>query len=175
MKINFFEVLFCCLLFAFAGKATGQEGFKISTGIGVPELLNLGLHIQLKNTQVSFLAGSFPWYEEENFGVSGNFYYHFGGTSKFTPTKPWYGKMGLSYLHLEDEWERNSDLVLAPRIGREINLSPKFGIAIEAGLMVLLISDEKVKKERPHSFWDLELDFSGDVLPSAGLYLFYRF
>ncbi len=174
MKKAFLGFLLGCLVF-FSSEEMNSQDVNVSAGIGLPELLNLGLRLQFEQTQVGIAVGTASWYEENEFSISGDFYYHFGGTSEFTTLRPWFVKTGLTYLQAEDEWDRETLLILVPRLGREFNISTKFGVALEAGFMVLLMDEKKVLKERPDSFWNFELDFSGDVLPSAGLNLFYRF
>lgn len=147
----------------------------MSAGLGLPELLNVGMRLQFEQTQLGVTVGTAPWIEEDEFSISGDFYYHFGGSSKFTTLKPWFVKTGLTFIQAEDEWERETLLILVPRIGREFNISSKFGIALEAGFMALLMDEKTVLRERPDSYWNFELDFTGDVVPSAGLNFFYRF
>jgi hypothetical protein len=174
MKKIFVAILAGCLIFFSSEEMTAQD-VKMTAGIGLPELMNLGLRLQFEQTELGISVGTAGWIEDEEFSISGDFYYHFGGSSKFTTIRPWFLKTGLTFIQAEDEWDRETLLILVPRIGREFNISPKFGIALEAGIMALLLEEKKVLKERPDSYWNLELDFSGDVVPSAGLNLFYRF
>ena len=143
MKKAFFGILVFVFVFFSPEKTTAQD-VNMSAGIGLPELLNLGLRFQFDQTQVGISAGTAPWIDEEEFSISGDFYYHFGGSSEFTTLRPWFIKTGLTFIQAEDEWERETLLILVPRLGREFNISRKFGIALEVGFMVLLIDEEKV-------------------------------
>jgi hypothetical protein len=49
----------------------------------------------------------------------------------------------------ENEWQQNTLVFLVARPGREFDISPSFGIAVDVGIMVLVSEQEKVKKERP--------------------------
>ena len=65
-------------------------------------------------------------------------------------------------------------LVLVPRLGREFNISDRFGVALEAGLMILLVDSNREKQKLPDSYsTDLDLIGSEILLPSAGFKLYY--
>lgn len=153
--------------------ARAQEGFKVTAGMGLPELLNLGVRIQFEQTEVGLAVGTYPWEEEQNFALSANFYYHFGGSSELTTLKPWFFNAGATYMQYEDQYERQTTFFLVPRIGREFNITSKFGVALEVGALFLLVEEEKIKKERPNSWFEFDIDL-GNVLPSAGVNIFYR-
>lgn len=173
MKNCFFGILIS-LVILLPGRA-GAQDVNLSAGIGLPELINLGLRIQFDQSEFGISVGTFPEPDEDILTLTGNFYYHFGGSSEFTGLRPWFVKTGLTYAFSENEWERTTYLFLDPRVGREFNISPKFAVALEAGFIVILFEDEFEKKQRPDSFWNLEFDFSGAILPSAGINLIYRF
>jgi hypothetical protein len=103
---------------------------------------------------------------------SGDVRYYFGGLSKLSDRPPWYGKIGLNYLRDETESFIDKYLYLNTRVGREFNISGKFGIEIEAGA-IFELSHERIRKQPSISWWNL--DFSAPVLPSVQLGLFYKF
>jgi hypothetical protein len=165
---------FLLFVFLLPGKTVAQN-VKVTAGMGIPELLNLGLSAQFKQSQLGFAVGTYPEPDEDIFTLTGNYSYHFGGISQYTTLRPWFGKVGLTYLSDETEWERQTLFMLVPKLGREFNLSPKFGIALEAGIALVLSDKETVKKEQERGWFDFDLDFTGSVFPSAGVNLFYRF
>ncbi|GAB2766125.1 hypothetical protein [Salinimicrobium soli] len=173
MKNLFFGTLLL-LAFFFPAKS-GAQDFNVTAGMGLPELINVGLRVQFGQKQLGVAVGTYPGTSEDNFALSGDFYYHFGGSSEYTSLRPWFLKTGVTYLLAENEWERQTSFLLVPRVGREFNISPKFGIAVEGGLLVILSDKETVKKEREPSFFDFDLDFTGFILPAAGVNFFYRF
>lgn len=176
MKYCIFRgLLLGVMLLLFVNRAGAQEGVNVTAGLGLPELFNLGLRMQLNQSQLGIAVGTDLFGEDDNIALSGDFYYHFGGNSEYTTLRPWFIKSGLTYLRSENEWKRNTMLFLVPRVGREFNLSSKFGIALEAGILFILYDHEKVLKENPDSWFDFDLDFAGVVLPSAGLNFYYRF
>lgn len=176
MKNGFFAPLAFCLLFFYCGiSCRAQERLSVAGGVGTPEMINIGLRAQFDQVQLGFNLGTNPVYKNDNFSASGDFYYHFGGSSDLTDLRPWYAKTGLTYMNSEGEWEKRMNLVLVPRLGREINISEEFGIALEAGFLVMLIDRNTAKKERTDSVsGDLDLIGAEVIAPSAGLKIFYR-
>lgn len=175
MKNCIFGALLFSVFILSSGKVRAQEGVNVTAGLGLPELLNLGLRLQFSQTQLGVAVGVDPWSEDESLAISGDFYYHFGGKSEYTTLRPWFGKIGLTHLRSENEWYRNTALALVPRVGREFNISSNFGIALEAGIFILLYDHEKTLKPNPDSWFDLDLDFSGIPLPTGGVNFYYRF
>lgn len=175
LKKELFVVLAFSLIFLSSGSWLRAQEFNLTGGFGTPEMLNVGGRVQVDQVQYGLNVGTNLGYKNDNFNVSGDFYYHFGGRSSLTDLQPWYVKTGLTYLWNEGEWEKRTNLLLVPRLGREINISEEFGVALEAGLMVLLVDRNQTKKERtPSVSGDLDLIGSGFIMPSAGLKVFYR-
>src|SRR5688572_987480 len=139
----------CCIKQSF-----GQEKVNISVGLGLPELLNMSVRYQLKQTQLGVGLGFIPKPkgEESIISVSADVYYHFAGLSKLSNRRPWYGRIGLDYLKEEDEFSIEQYVYLNLRFGRDYNLSKKFGIQIDAGFIYQLY-DETIRKVPP-SGWD---------------------
>ena len=127
---NIFKPLSCFLLittffFSSGGQIFGQGKVSLSTGFGLPEALNISLRYQIMNQ--SKIGVSVGWWQNE-ISFSGDYYYHFNGSSKFSDMHPWYGRFGLSHVL---DWWTGTYL----RVGRDFNLSKSFGINIDAGLM----------------------------------------
>jgi|SRR5665647_140065 len=107
----------------------GQEKVFVSTGLGLPELLNVGIKYQIsEQSKIGLSAGWWPSYSGTNISFSGDYYYHFGGSSEFSELRPWYGRVGLNWI---PNWWVDSYL----RIGRDIYVSRSLGISLDAGLM----------------------------------------
>ena len=159
-KVKFFCHILIFITFAFinANQSFGQKKMIISAGIGFPELLNIGIRYQiLDQAKIGLSIGWWPpssssgimsWGNLTSF--SGDFYYHFGGSSTFSDMRPWYGRIGLNYI---TSYYLNSYL----RIGRDFILDKNFGISIDAGLGFVLNDNE---------IWGI---------PTLGLCGFYRF
>ena len=136
----------------------------------MPEGINAGLHFQIKQAQIRIGFGIMPLKDESFISVSGDFYYHFAGFSELSSRRPWYGRIGLDYLHDETKYVIDKSLYLNLRIGRDFNISEKIGIGIDAGTMFRLFHEE-IDKE-PSSALSINIDFP--VLPSFGICFFYR-
>ncbi|MCG6912362.1 hypothetical protein LJE86_00440 [bacterium BMS3Abin03] len=159
----------CLLIFIPFNQLPGQEKVNLSAGLGLPELLNLGIRYQLEQTQLGLSVGSFPS-EDKLFCISGAVYYHFAGTSELSNRRLWYGRFGLTYLHDETDAVIDKYLYLDLRVGRDINFSVKVGMEIDAGIIFQLSKEETRKK--PSGWFNLDLDFP--LLPALGVCVFYR-
>lgn len=170
------NIIFGLILLLCATVCSAQQEYNVTAGGGTPEMLNLGLRMRIAQQQYGLSIGTNPSYKNNNFTASADFYYHFGGRSGHTDLFPWYVKSGLTYMSSEGEWEKRMNLLLVPRLGREFNVTPQFGVALEAGIMVMLIDSNKAKKERTAAVsGDLDLIGSAFLMPSAGFKIFYRF
>ena len=176
MKNSFLTSLVFGFVFILSTNTSrAQEEFNLTGGTGTPEMVNVGLRMRVDQNQYGLAIGTNLAYKNDNMNVSGDFYYHFSGRSGHTSLRPWYIKSGLTYMHSEGEWETRQNLLLVPRLGREFNITPEFGVALEAGIMLMLMDKNTAKKERTNAVsGDLDLIGSGFIQPSAGLKFFYR-
>ena len=156
--------------FATPVKLLGQGKFSITGGVSTAELLNGGIRYRIKQSQIGLSAGFIPAYSYQSLAISSNFYYHFGGSSEFSDVRPWYGKSGLLYIVDEDEYVMDKGLYLPVQIGRDFNISNKFGINFELGLSFLLTNDRAIKKIRNSEFGESE----ASSFPCFGIGCFYR-
>ncbi len=147
-----------------------REKLNLSAGTCLPELLNIGVRYQLKQTQIGISVGSLPLKEEQVVSVSLDLYYHFAGVSELAERRLWYGRVGLIHLHNETKSLIGNYLCLNTRIGKDFNLTKKMGFEVDAGV-VFLLSEKETRKE-PASAWSIHLKFP--ILPSIGLGFFYR-
>lgn len=172
MKNNIFFSFCFCLLFLMPAQA--QDQFFLTGGTGTPEMINIGLRMRVDQNQYGLNVGTNVAYKHQNFSLSGDYYYHFGGRSTHTSLQPWFIKSGLTYLHSEGEWEKRTNLLLVPRLGREFNINDRFGIALELGIMLMLINEDQPKKERTDEVTgDLDLIDPDFLSPSAGVKIYY--
>jgi hypothetical protein len=159
------------------GQISGQGKVSLSSGLGIPELINVGVQYRIEQTQIGIGFGYFPPsgsgsdpYAILSWGtlmsLSGDFYYHFGKLPKSSDLidHPWYVRLGLAYTREELIDKDSNVFFLSPRIGRDINFSKRVGIGIDLGInLVHYISDPSV----PHF-----LSLFG--LPGMGIRVFYR-
>ena len=154
----------CCQVF-------GQEKINVTAGIGFPELLNFGVRYQLSQAQIGVSYGLkyFGW-PEGLFSISSDAYYHFGGKTKLSEIRPWYARAGLNYVRSETAALIEKDLFLNLRVGRDLNVSKKVGVEIDAGPLFWLLKKETRKKPPG---W-LDFDIYIPLLPSIGITVFCR-
>ena len=146
--------------------AMGQEKVDVAAGLGLPELLNLGIRYQMGQSQLGLSAGFYPDSYDDNFSVGADYYYHFGGSSLIVTRRPWYGRIGLNYYVFENDYESKKYLLLVPRIGKDFNLSPRVGIAADGGVSVIL---SRIEEEILSGS-----DVRNDIALSLGFSIFYR-
>lgn len=163
-------MLLCIFGFCCGTPIFGQEKLNLSAGTCLPELLNIGVRYQLKQTQIGLSVGSLPLKDERIVSVSGDLYYHFAKVSELSERRLWYGRVGLIYLNNETKSLIGQYFCLNIRIGKDFNLTKSVGFEIDAGV-VFLLSSKETRKE-PASAWSLHLKFP--ILPSIGLGFFYR-
>ena len=167
---NFFQNLLLCGIMLICGTnlSSGQEKLNITAGIGTPELLNVGLRLQLDQTQIGLSVGSLPLNDESIISFSGDVYYHFAGSSILSERKPWYARTGLTYLRHETNTFIDKYVYLNIRMGRDFHISEKFGVNMDVGISFELYNDRT--QIEPSNGW--RFDFP--VLPSLGIAFFYR-
>jgi len=161
-------LLIITLFFMGGTHLTGQEKINVAAGFGVPEFLNIAVRYQFRQSQLGVGFGTLPG-QNRNFTISGEYFYHFGGSSELSIQRPWYGKISFVYLQEESETKFASDSFLCLRVGRNFNISKKVGIMIDAGAAVTLFH-KRTKKDPDASDWDLH----SPVWPGIGIGLFYR-
>jgi len=169
MKIRDFKFLILLILALLGSNSYSQEKINVSAGIALPELLNAGLRYQFRQAQWGLYAGVNPGNANE-IAVSTDLSLHFGKIPKFSPRKVGYVKFGITYLREESDFSSAKSTLLTGRIGRDINLSRKFGLGIDGGVLFKLHT-KRIEKQ-PSWFEDTEL--FPIVFPAAGINLFYR-
>lgn len=165
-----FRILLVTALFSFGNQVFGQEKLSVSAGLGIPELLNVGVRYEFDQVQLGVSIGTIPWDDGEQFSISANFRRRFAGYSELSKRRPWYGRLGLHYARFESEYEINKYLYLNTSFGREFSITEKFGIELDIGAFYQLSRKNEIIKDRS----GLRLDIEFPVLPSIGLGVFYR-
>lgn len=147
-----------------------QEKLSITAGFGFPELLNAGIRLNGKQTQFGLTYGSIPIRNETTQSFCADLYVHFGGASKLSSRKPWFIKFGLNHFRSETFYLIENYTYFNPGIGREMNISKRFGIEIHAGTAIQLF--ERIVDKQPTG-WNINISIP--VLPSFGVATFYKF
>ncbi len=142
----------------------------------MPELLNIGIRGQLVQTVFALSVGTVPLFEEKSdkiISVCGDLFIHFGKVSELSKRRVWYVRTGFNYLSdksIELDFE-DRYTYLNLRLGRDLNISKKCGIQIDAGLLRRL-SQKRIPEPMWHSGNMMTTD--GSVLPSIGLNIFFQ-
>ena len=157
-----------CLL-AFSLLCISQKRVNVTLGIGMPELLNIGVRYQANQTQLGLSVGSLPLKDETIISISAETYYHFAGRSQLSTRWPWYVRFGMNYLRNETKTVLDKYLYANLRVGRDFNISEEIGINIDIGLTIEVIWDMTIKEPPGQLF---NIDFP--ILPGLGFCLFYR-
>jgi len=123
------SVLILCFL-SFGNFSFAQDKINIKVGIVFPDI---GVRYQLSQFQFGAYIGGNPFGDNETFTLSGDISYHFAGHSEFSKRKPWYLRSGYTHLKLEASTHTSKNRYLTLRIGRDLNLSDKFGFEIDLG------------------------------------------
>jgi hypothetical protein len=170
--INSLITLFI-LFFPWTIKVTGQNTMDLTAGIGFPGFMNLGARAQLKQSQIGFTVGSFPFSKSTFLTFSGDYYYHFGDQLFFTRRKSTYAKVSLNYFKDENTWEKNIMASAGISAGRDIYISHKSGINLDGGLFIML-KDLKKNRAPLDSPDSLELPTLPSLMPYVSVTFFYR-
>jgi hypothetical protein len=144
-----------------------QEKFNVSLGVGVPEFFYVGGRYQIRQTQLGLGMGLINAPELSLISFTADAYYHFAGTSSLAQRKLWFARTGLFFIRDDNEHAVNDLLYLNLRLGRDINLTRKFGLAVDAGAIFLILRETHKKNPRG---WN----FVFPVLPAFGIGAYYR-
>ncbi len=169
-RFSYYAVVAVACTFLNVAAVSGQGNVSITAGLGFPDLVNAGIRYQIGQAQIGMSAGFMPVEGESVTSALLDVWYHFAGSSELSARKPWYGRLGLAYLHDKKEGSFNEKFVfIGMRAGREFNVSQHFGISLDAGLMYKLYSDVEEN--------DLArlIDSIITGFPAGGIGLFYRF
>ncbi|MGF1584821.1 MAG: hypothetical protein ACFCUM_05835 [Bacteroidales bacterium] len=140
-------------------------------GAGAPELLHIGARYEFTQTQMGLSAGFVPENNRSNYALTADILRHFGGSTQLTDRLPWFVRGGLSYYYFESPSMISRDLYFSTRIGRDLNISRKFGIALDGGIFFRLAGSEDKKPAYEDGF---NLGIDTPVGPALSMVLFYR-
>jgi hypothetical protein len=159
------SLLLTGILLANADQLLAQGKVDVSAGIGIPELLDLGVRYQIKQLQIGITYGFWPQTDESVTSFGGDFYCHFGRKANLSSLRPWYGRTGITLLHDQLGTTIEKYVYLNARLGRDFNFSEKLGMDIAAGAIFQLAYESNIEN-------GFSIDYP--VLPSLGISFFYR-
>lgn len=144
----------------FFAEVKSQNNLSASMGLGLPELINIGVRYELP-PQLMF-GMSIGTAFTGAVALSGDVYYHFAGRSELSDLPPWYIRANFTYWQLSKILfiDIGKAALVGFRIGRDFNVTENIGISLDAGII-------------PFSFFSgRRIPFS--FIPSAGLSVYYR-
>lgn len=150
-------VLLITFVFINANQLFGQEKVIITSGVGFPELINIGVRYQCGQSQLGLSIGAVN-VKVKFISISGDLFYHFDRLSNKPGINPCYCRVGLDYWKLDEFHAEGNFLLFNLRLGRDFNISHKFGTELDAGVV----------------FHSKELLNQSGVAPSLGIRLFYK-
>lgn len=148
-----------------------QKPLELSTGIGLPDLMNIGLGFRHRNIKIGINTGRFTR-NNSNLSTVGLDFYAYIKDESNTPSKSaWLINLGLSNLKDKRETFVDKYLYLKTRLGRDIFISDQ--LSLELGLGLIAEVDYKTNREpSPSCFWscgNVSSDRTVNVLPSFSL------
>ncbi len=123
------------------------------------------MRYQLNQSQLGVSIGTF----EESISVTGDFYQHIAGTSELSNRRPFYTRIGLSYIREDGDIFLDQYLILALRVGRDFNISENFGFQFDVGAFFEVLHHET--KQVRYGGRGIDIDI---FIPAFGLTVFYR-
>jgi len=116
----------------------GKKKLTIAGGIGFPDLMNLSLRLTFGQDQLGISGGYMPDWRGDYYSFSIDYFRHYGGYSRLSYFKPWFFRTGFTLIIEEDSEPNMGRTAYYPliyiRIGREFNISKRFGFSIDIGL-----------------------------------------
>ncbi|MGV3539051.1 MAG: hypothetical protein ACO1OQ_04525 [Rufibacter sp.] len=94
IELKLTAIIFWLGLICAGREAMAQEKLNIALNTGSVELLNVGFRYKLNQSQIGASIGFASTDEDEGemsaMSLNGDYFYHFGGASKFSERRPWY-------------------------------------------------------------------------------------
>jgi len=141
-------IILVFVLLSFTSLLAQRNNFYISTGAGLPELLNVGIGYRFEQIKIGLTAGTKPKDDVISLMLDGRFY--FGEISKLSQKAPWYLHFGFDFLKSKTITEKEKFLFNTIRIGREIYFSKNFGLDLNIGLLTGLAHNKTLLRNNEY-------------------------
>lgn len=169
------KLILLTILISCVSSVRSQGNVTLTSGIGFPEMINIGARYQMKNVQLGSSIGYFNS-GAESISFCGDLFIHLGDKKELTDLPPWFMRIGLNYTRRESDTKINKYTYLNWRAGRDIYFTRNWGISVDL-LVAFRISNKETLKtnEQCTSFCNFEIfSFKGNSYPGAGVSLFYK-
>ncbi len=138
-----------------------QKPWEVSAGIGLPEMIHVGLRYGMDNTKWGITLGGIPAGSSSIFTMGADFYSHFGHNSDEMDGSTWFVNFGINHLKENSEYAIEKWLFLKGRIGRSFYLTP--AASIDAGLGLMYEVHHKRKEKTTGQCTWFCFDFSNAI------------
>lgn len=150
---------------------SGQEGFKIISGIGIPEFIHVGIQYEGKVNNIGFSMGFIPGVSESLLSVNTHLLFHTKRKEDGSLNR-WYMKTGLSYTREETRTTIISNILISLGGGRMISIGQSAGLYIDLGLALNIDENKERKTPKPPSTFNLNIEVP--FVPAASIVFFIR-
>lgn len=148
-----------------------QSSLKVTSGIGSPELIHVGLQLEGANNHIGFSIGTIPGVSESLWSVCGDYFQHFKQREDGSKN-PWYFRTGAAYLRERTRTSINTIVLINVKTGRMFSFSKKVGLYLDLGIAINAYENKKRLIPRSSGSWNFDIDVS--VIPIGSLVLFFR-
>lgn len=155
------------LLFILQSKA--QKPLELTAGVGLPEIIHVGLRYNMDKTKLGFTLGGVPSGSSSIFTLGADVYSHFGRNAEQMDGSTWFVNFGINHLKENSEYAIEKWLFLKGRIGRAFYLSPVASIDLALGLMYEISHSQKDKTPQQCSWFCFDFSDTQKVIPSLSL------
>ncbi len=170
-KVLIISVVSITCLFTSINTSEAQKPLELSLGIGLPDLMNLGVGFRHRNIKIGANTGGFLRNDSGLSTVGLDFYAYIEQESDTPSKSAWLINLGLSKIKDKKEASVDKYLYIKTRLGRDIFISDQLNL--ELGLGLIAEVDYKTNREPSQScFWscgDESSDRTVNVLPSFSL------
>ncbi len=138
------------ILYISISASNAQKPLEISTGIGLPETLFLGVRYRADQTKFGFTIGGVPSSSILTLGF--DIYRHFGRNAEQMDGSTWFINLGVNSLKENTEYAIEKWIYLKGRVGREFFISSAVSIDLSLGPIYELKYSYREKEPQP-SCW----------------------
>jgi len=143
-----------------------KRPLELSTGIGIPALIHVGLRYQVGQTKIGTNIGSLPGFRQRPLSATADVYYHSGRNAKLMDGSTWFVNFGLIiFATMGSMCLRN--MYMKWQLGREIHNSQTANLDIGAGFTYELSHTSKIKESS--CGWLSGILSMPDLIPSISL------
>jgi len=132
---------------------SSQRRLKVTSGIGIPEFIHVGLQLEGTKNQIGFSIGTLPGVSESLWSISGDYFLHFRPREDGSKN-PWYFRTGAAYTRERTRTSIITNVLINGRMGRMFLFSQNVGIYFDLGIAINAYEDRKRIIPRTSGSWN---------------------